>query len=89
MVKPLDNSVNVTFFLFKGLILKIIRVRGIVNTCLNLFLGFDAHKMIFFTKKKDRDVLNKIKINGFFTAIPQVYRTHKIGESQIIRNKKQ
>ena len=45
--EPLDDSVNVAFLLFEGLLLKTPRLRGIVNTSEIVSCRLDVHKIIF------------------------------------------
>ena len=64
---PLDDSVNVTFLLLKGIILKIPRVCGIVNTFKIVVCGFEAHELFLCTMKQIyRNILNTNETNGYF-----------------------
>ena len=47
MEEYIDNYINVDLFIFEGLLLKIPRVSGMVNTFELGFCGFDPHKTIF------------------------------------------
>ena len=70
MEESIDDSVNVNYLLFEGLLLQIHRLRGTVKNSVFVFYGFDAHKsFLCLTKQIDRTMINKNEIN-IFTVIP-------------------
>ena len=67
MEEPLDDSFNVDFLIFEGLLLKIPRVCGIVNTFLLVFCGLGAQKTILvFDGTNRQKYFNIDKISGYF-----------------------